>query len=355
MPNVVHLIGIISREIQSPQFGCTKFREAVTYTYSIFYPTMTSSLHSHRSPFGSNHLYDVNIWSCDGMPNSPSFAGGNFRSGSSIIDNANSSSATATTMLFPTTSALFGNPFSNVDAKREWSESSVQSGGKESLMSTDDDEWKDLEATLTSTLDLNNLQGDAALEAPITLDDSGRRDINGVALHEELKHFSGVVRLETFMEIFKVKSFSHMVEFFSVLQTQCNMVFDPRVGTMVIFRKHLYVPARKVVFKHLEPQIFARHYGMNSSPSISEGSRGSKRSSPRLVLAKSPSSQSGSKERLPFTSPSLKLPDKATVFDFLDMEGTATTKRIDVERYEDKAALRKRIRRRPQIRRKRRY
>jgi hypothetical protein len=153
------------------------------------------------------------------------------------------------------------------------------------------------------------------------------------------------------MEIFKVKSFSHMVEFFSVLQTECNMVFDPNVGTMVIFRKHLYVPARKVVVKHEEPQIFARHYGINPSPSMSEGSRGSTLSSPRFLIVKSP--PSGSKERVPFTSPSFKLPDKATVYDFVDTE-EKTTKQLDFERYEEKT-LRKRNRRRPQVRRRRRY
>lgn len=316
---------------------------------------MTSTLLSLHSPFEPRLLDDASIWSCDSTNYSKSFVGSNFRSCSSI-DTDNSSIAATTTSRFPTTFTLFGNPFSSVDTKREWSESGVlQSSGKESLISTDDDGWKDLESSLISTMAISHLQDIATFEAPITVDDSGRRDINGVALHEELKHFSGVVRLPTFMEIFKVDSFSRTVEFFSVLRTQCNIIFDPRVGSMIIFRKHVYVPARRVVVAHVEPPIFARHYGMNPNTSVPEGSRIYKRSSPRFVITKSPSSD-GTKSRLSFTSPSLKLPDKASVFDFVDAtKDAATTKQVAFERCEDKALLRKRNRRRPQVRRKRRF
>ena len=135
---------------------------------------------------------------------------------------------------------------------------SIRSTGKDLLRSDSDDGWSDVEASLTSVLSMSQFHANAPED--VVIDALGRREITRDALINEMMRFSRVLRLETFMEIFKVNTFDRLVEFIHCLMTFCSIQSDPIFGYMVIPKGHLYVPARKMTISpraSLHPLGFA--------------------------------------------------------------------------------------------------
>lgn len=137
-------------------------------------------------------------------------------------------------------SSFFDRQLSKEDA--HWSRGQYTTTGKDLLREDVDDEWLDLEHNLNSILE-DEL--DTSPETAVVGDD-GKRDITSDAIRTEMKRFSGVLRLKTLMDIFKIDSFDRTVEFFDNFKIQGSMAHDPLFGVMAIFKNHHYVPARKM-------------------------------------------------------------------------------------------------------------
>ena len=135
-----------------------------------------------------------------------------------------------------------------------------RSTGKDLLRSDSDDGWNDVEAALNSVLNMSQFHANAPED--VAMDSLGRREITRDALINEMMRFSRVLRLETFMEIFKVNTFDRLVEFIHCLMTFCSIQSDPIFGYMVIPKGHLYVPARKMT---ISPRASLHPLGFASS------------------------------------------------------------------------------------------
>lgn len=233
------------------------------------------------SPFGPHMSQGKNIWSCDGI-DPFAFSNNEYSCCERIPNGSNCKdlSSQHSRFLFARQLSMKGNC------------NGVRSTAKEQLVNDGDDGWSDLEASLNHVTRHAQLQVDVPENA--VLDSRGRRDITRDALYHELMRFSRVIRLETFMEIFKINSFPRLVEFLHCLMTFCSIQTDPRFGYMVIPKGHLYVPARKMTISphtQLHPLGFTRSspkQPVPSSPATSTRSKpeASKRLSPRSGVSK---------------------------------------------------------------------
>lgn len=200
------------------------------------------------SPFGPHISRDSNIWMCDGI-DPFAFSGDNWSC------HGNSNGCDCTDFSCQHSRSLFA--FQIASSSNRYGFRSV---GKEELLKNGDDGWSELETTLNSVLKLSQAQ----FEFPddVVLDSSGRREITRDSLVQEMVRFSRVLRLETFMEIFKVNNFERLVEFMHCLMTFGSIQTDPVFGYMVIPKGHLYVPARKI---NISPRVSMHPLGFSSS------------------------------------------------------------------------------------------
>jgi hypothetical protein len=236
----------IGRRSSSPVRQFTFSKE---YWKSLALPSISLPIHHPKtvratpryglSPFGPHISKGPNIWTCDGI-DPFAFSGDNW----SCHGNANDCDCTDFSCQHSRT--LFA-----CQVSRSANRYGFRSIGKEQLLNDGDDGWSDLETTLNSILNLGQLQ----IEFPddVVLDSSGRREITRDSLVHEMMRFSRVLRLETFMEIFKVNSFDRLVEFMHCLMTFGSIQTDPVFGYMVIPKGHLYVPARKMAISPRKP------------------------------------------------------------------------------------------------------
>lgn len=185
------------------------------------------------SPYGPHVSGNLTAWSCDGID---PFA----FSGSSWTCYGIMNACSCNDFSCQHSSSFFDRQLSKEDA--HWSCGQYTTTGKDLLREDVDDEWLDLEHNLNSILD-DEL--DTSTETAVVGND-GKRDITSDAIHTEMKRFSGVLRLKTLMDIFKVDSFDRTVEFFDNFKIHGSTAHDPLFGVMAIFKKHLYVPARKM-------------------------------------------------------------------------------------------------------------
>ena len=120
-------------------------------------------------------------------------------------------------------------------------------------LKTSDGDWEALEVCLRDFHDQRHRQS-KQLETCMLFDCNGLRDITAHSIYDELKRFSGVVSLQTLMEIFRVKnSRERMLQFFGSLRCFCTLVSDPKFGIIVIFKGALYLPPYRVKISNPEP------------------------------------------------------------------------------------------------------
>lgn len=230
------------------------------------------------SPFGPHVSTDSNIWMCDGID---PFA----FSGDDWSCSGNATGCGCTDFSCQHSRSLFACQVSSSTNRYGF-----RSIGKEQLLNNGDDGWSELERTLNSVLKLGQLQFEFSED--VVLDSSGRREITRDSLVQEMMRFSRVLRLETFMEIFKVNNFDRLVEFMHCLMTFGSIQTDPVFGYMVIPKGHLYVPARKI---NASPRLLMHPLGFApsnlpkdtaSSPSILRNKSSTPKRLPRSLVNK---------------------------------------------------------------------
>ena len=118
---------------------------------------------------------------------------------------------------------------------------------QEKATTTVDDDWKEIEISL---VDVQNqrLCDDSKHVETCLVNFDGKRNITAYSIYDELKRFSGVVRLHTMMEIFRAgDSTDRMLLFFGCMRRFCTLVGDPKFGVMIIFKDHLYLPPVRLI------------------------------------------------------------------------------------------------------------